>query len=64
MTTLGLITQEPNRHLLTHKDYAIEMMDSIINDKDVDSCVEQATEELGASGLFNLARVRFSLSLY
>ena len=36
-------------------------MESIIRDKDVDLCAEQATEELGASSLFDLARVRFFL---
>ena len=62
MTTLGPITQEPDCHLLTHKDYAIEMMESIINDKDVDPCAEQVTEELGALGLFDLAPVCCFLS--
>ena len=63
MTTSGLITQELDRRLLTHKDYAVEMMESIINDKDVDPCVEEATEELGALGLFDIGRVRFFLYL-
>ena len=55
MTTPGLVTQDPDRRLLTHKDYVIEMIESIINDKDVDPCAEQAIEELGSSGLFDLA---------
>ena len=58
MTTSSPITQDPEHRLLTHKDYALEMMESIIRDKDVDPCVEQATKELGASGLFDLAQVR------
>ena len=62
MTTSGPVTQEPNRRLLTHKDYAIEMMESIINDKDVDPCAEQGMEEQGASDLFNLGRVHSFLS--
>ena len=62
ISTLGPITQEPDCHLLTHKDYAVEMMESIINDKDVDPCAEQVTEELGALGLFDLAPVCCFLS--
>ena len=58
MMMSGPVTQDPKRHLLTHKDYALEMMESIIRDKDMDPCAEQATEELEASGLFDLARVR------
>ena len=64
MKMSGLITQELDRRLLTHKDYAVEMVESIIKDKDVDPCVEEMTEELGASGLFDLARVRFFLSFF
>ena len=65
MTTSGPIIQEPDRRLLTHKDYAVEMMGSIIKDKDVDPYAEQRTEELRSSGLFNLARARtFLISLY
>ena len=63
MTSSGLVAQGPDRRLLTHKDYAIKMVGSIIRDKDVDPCVEQGTDKLGASGLFNLARVRFPLRL-
>ena len=57
MTTLGPVTQGLDHRLLTHKDYAIEVIESIIKDKDVDPYAEQMTEELGASGLFDLARV-------
>ena len=57
MTTSSPITQDPNRRLLTYKDYALEMVKSIIKDKDVDPCAEQGTDDLGASGLFDLARV-------
>ena len=66
MTTSGPVAQGPDCCLLTHKDYAVEVMESIIKDKDVDPCAEQATEELGALGLFDLAWVRFFLpfSLY
>ena len=66
MMTSGPVGQGPDYRLLTHKDYAVEVMESIIKDKDVDPYAEQATEELGASGLFDLARVHFFLpfSLY
>ena len=57
MTISGPVTQRPDHRLLTHKDYAIEMMGSIIRDKDVDPCVELGTDELGASGLFDLSLV-------
>ena len=63
MTSLGPVAQGPNRRLLMHKDYAIEMVGSIIRDKDIDLCVEEGTDELGASGLFDLTRVRFPLCL-
>ena len=64
MKMSGPITQELDRRLLTHKDYAVEMVESIIKDKDVDLCAEEMTEELGASGLFDLAQVRFFLSFF
>lgn len=64
MTTSGPITQDPDRRLLTHKDYAIKVIKSIIRDKDMDPCAEEMIEELGASGLFYLARVRFFLSIF
>ena len=63
-TTSGPVAQGSDRHLLTHKDYAIEMVESIIRDKDVYLCVEQGMEELGASGLFDLARVHFCLRFF
>ena len=61
MMMLGPISQGPDRHLLTHKDYTVEMIESIIKDKDMDPYAEQMTEELGALGLFYLARVRLFL---
>ena len=63
MTTLGLDTQGPDRCLLTHKNYAIAMMGSIIRDKDVDPCTKLGIDELGASSLFDLARVCFYIFL-
>ena len=64
MTTSGPVSQDPNRHLITHKDYALEMVGSIIRDKDVDPCAEQGTNELEVSGLFDLAQVCFFLCSY
>ena len=61
MTTSGPVIMEIDRRLLTHKDYAVKMMESIIKDQDIDPYAEQGTEELGASGLFALARVHFCL---
>ena len=40
-----LFDLDPNRHLITHKDYALEMVGSIIRDKDVDPCAEQGQEK-------------------
>ena len=45
------------RRLLTHKNYAVEMVDLIIKEMDLDPCADQTTEDLGASGLYNLSRV-------
>ena len=53
MMMLSPITQGSDYRLLTHKDYAIKMVESIIKDKDVDPCAKEMTEELGASGLFD-----------
>ena len=40
MTSSSPITQGVDHRLLTHKDYTMEMMESIINDKDVDPRAE------------------------
>ena len=63
MTISGPVTQRPDHRLLTHKDYAIEMMGSIIRDKDVDPCAKLGIDKLGASSLFDLARVCFYIFL-
>ena len=52
--TPGPITQDSERRLLTHEDYAIEILKSIIKDKDIDPCVSQAIGELGDSSLYDL----------
>ena len=59
MTSSSLIAREPNPYLLTNKDYVVGVVESIIRDKDVDPCAEQGTEELEASGLFDLVQVLF-----
>jgi len=40
MTSSSPIAQGSDCHLLMHKDYAIEIVGSIIRDKDVDPCAE------------------------
>ena len=58
MTSTGPVPQG-TRCLLTHKGYAVEMVESIIKETDVDPCAKQEMEDLGASGLFDLFRVSF-----
>ena len=41
----------PVQRLVTHKDYAIEMVNSIIKEMDMDVCGEHTLEDLGASSL-------------
>ena len=48
----------PIQRLVTYKDYAIEMVNLIIKETDLNPCGEHATEDLGASGLYDLSRVR------
>lgn len=60
---MGPVTQGTSCHLLTHKGYAIEVLGSIIKETDLDPCSEQETEDLGASGLFDLSRVCSFLKL-
>ena len=40
-----------------HKGYAVEMVESIIKETDLDPYAEQEMEDLGASGLFDLSKV-------
>ena len=56
MTATGPVVEGPCL-LLTHKDYAIEEVESLIKLTDMESCVELGTEELEASALFDLTRV-------
>ena len=64
MMSSGPVTQEPNRHLLTHKEYTVKVIKSIIKGTNVDPCAEQMTEELGASSLFDIAQVHFFLPFF
>ena len=56
MTSTGPVVEGPRR-LLTHNDYAVKEVESLIKSTDVEPCAELWTEELGASALFDLARV-------
>ena len=64
MTTSGPITQGSVLRLRAYKEHTVEVIKSIIKDTDVDPCVEHMTEELGASGLFDLAWVRLFFSFF
>ena len=56
MTSTGPVNEGPSR-LLTHKDYAIGEVESLIKLMDVEPCDQVGTEDLGASALFDLTRV-------
>ena len=58
MTLTGFVTQGSVRCLLTRKEHAVELIEPIIKDKDIDPYAEQTIKELGVSGLFDLFRVR------
>ncbi|KAK9999677.1 hypothetical protein SO802_019280 [Lithocarpus litseifolius] len=57
MSAQGPVIPEDRRCILTHKGYALERLDSILGKEEADSCVNQSVQELGDSGLFDLARV-------
>lgn len=61
MSAHGPAISGPIQRLVSHKEYAIEMVNSIIKDTDLDECSEHATVDLGVFGLFNLARVSVHL---
>ena len=56
MTSTGPVSEGPCR-LLTHKDYAVGEVESLIKPTDVEPCDQAGTEDLGASALFDLTRV-------
>lgn len=64
MTGKGPIAQGVIRCLLTHKEHAVEVVESIIKEMDLDPCAEQTIEDLGSLGLFSLSRVCFLFSDY
>ena len=45
MTSTSPVTQGSVRRLLTHKEHAVEVIESIIKDTDMDPCAEQTTED-------------------
>ena len=57
MTRKGPVTPGPIQRLITHKDYAMKMVTSIIKEADLDPYSEHSLEDLGASGLYDLLRV-------
>ena len=59
MTKKGPVTQGAVCCLLTHKEHAVEMVELIIKETDLDPCAEQTTEDLRAFGLFDLSRACF-----
>ena len=63
MIGMGPVTQGAVHCLLTHKEHAIEMVESIIKETDLDPYAKQTIEDLRASGLFDLSRVCFFLRL-
>ena len=56
ITSSGPVIEGPHR-LLTHKDYAIEGVESLIKPTDIEPCDQLGMEDLGASALFDLTRV-------
>lgn len=59
-----LVVPDPIYGLITHKDYAVEMVTLIIKEMDLDPCGELSLEDLGTSGFFDLSRVCFCHSWY
>ena len=56
MTSSGPVNEGPCR-LLTHKDYVVGEVESLIKPTDIESCDLLGTEDLRASALFDLTRV-------
>ena len=59
MTVKGPVSLNPVQRLVMHKDYAIEMINSINKETDLDPYGEHFLEDLGASDLYDLSRVCF-----
>ena len=64
MMATGPVTQGTVRHLLTHKEHVVEMVKSINKETNLDPCAEEMRKDQGASGLFDLVKVRFSHTLF
>ena len=56
MTSTSPVSEGPCR-LLTHKEYVVGEVESLIKPTDIDPCDQVGTEDLGASALFDLIRV-------
>nr|POE73970.1 hypothetical protein CFP56_56655 [Quercus suber] len=56
MTGKGPVDPYPVHRLINHKDYAVEVVTSIIKETDLDPCGGHTSEDLGASGLYDLSR--------
>ncbi|KAL0004549.1 hypothetical protein SO802_012110 [Lithocarpus litseifolius] len=52
----GLVVPEPVQRLVTHKDYAVEIVNSIIKETNLDPYGQHSSKDLGASGLYYLSR--------
>ena len=57
MTSSGPVTEGPSC-LLTHKAYAVAEVGSFVKPTDIEPCDLVGLEELGASALFDITRVR------
>lgn len=57
MIAQSLVISSPIQRLVSHKEYAIKMVNLIIKDTDLDECGKHSTEDLGTSSLLDLARV-------
>ena len=62
MTSSGPVNEGPCC-LLTHKDYAIGEVKSLIKPTDIEPCDQLGTKDLGASALFDLTWVCLLLLL-
>ena len=54
----GPVISDPIQRLVMHKEYVVEMFNSIIKEMDLDPCGELTTEDLRDSSLYDLSRVR------
>ena len=57
MTSSGPVSEGPSC-LLTHKAYVVAEVGSFVKSTDIEPCDLVGTEELGASALFDITRVR------